>query len=215
MVIKKQIKVGLDMGIRIPRMTIGVMGAAGGDLRQEIREKVFRLGAAIGQRRHVLLTGACPGLPQEAVDGANTEGGLVVGISPAHSLEEHVTRYHSPTAGYGTMIYTGSGLMGREIENILSCDAVIFAGGRSGTLGEFAIAYEEGKLIGILEGSGGIADNLNEIIGMINKKTDAIVRSHSDPSALLGELEAVFIEKVLPNRMKFLQGSNPKGLLDP
>ena len=37
----------------------------------------------------------------------------------------------------------GSGLMGREIENIRSCDVVIFAGGRSGTLGEFAIAFDE------------------------------------------------------------------------
>ena len=64
----------------------------------------------------------------------------MVGISPALNLEEHVNKYRSRTRGYGAIIYTGSGLMGREIENIRSCDVVIFAGGRSGSLGEFAIA---------------------------------------------------------------------------
>jgi SLOG cluster4 family len=67
-------------------------------------------------------------------------------------LEEPVKKYHSPTRGYDIIVYTGSGLMGREVENIRSCDVVIFAGWRSGTLGEFAIAYEEAKVIGILEG---------------------------------------------------------------
>ncbi|MFZ5593982.1 MAG: hypothetical protein ACOY4D_06955 [Pseudomonadota bacterium] len=33
-------------------------------------------------------------------------------------------------------------------------------GGRSGTLGEFAIAYDEGKLIGVLQGSGGITEKI-------------------------------------------------------
>ena len=32
------------------------------------------------------------------------------------------------------IVFTGSGLMGREIENIRSCDLVVFMGGRSGTL---------------------------------------------------------------------------------
>jgi hypothetical protein len=50
--------------------------------------------------------------------------------------------------------------MGREIENIRSCDVIIFAGGRSGTLGEFAIAYDEAKVIGVLEGTGGITEHL-------------------------------------------------------
>ena len=50
------------------------------------------------------------------------------------------------------LIYTGSGLMGREITDIRSCDIVVIVGGRIGTLGEFAIAYDEGRLIGVLTG---------------------------------------------------------------
>ena len=33
-----------------------------------------------------------------------------------------------------------------EITNIRSCDIVVIVGGRIGTLGEFAIAYDEGRL---------------------------------------------------------------------
>ena len=70
--------------------------------------------------------------------------------------------------------------MGREIENIRSCDVVIFAGGHSGTLGEFAIAYDEGKVIGVLTGSGGITEHLGEIIAMVNKQTGATVFYDAD-----------------------------------
>ena len=98
----------------------------------------------------------CRTLPCRAVGTR----GLVVGISPALSLHEHVRRYGPPTEGFDVIIYTGSGLMAREIENIRSSDVVILAGGRSGTLGEFAIAYDEGRLWGvaILHGQPGVAE---------------------------------------------------------
>ncbi len=83
------------------------------------------------------MTGACPGLPHAAVLGAHEAGGESLGISPAHSREEHVEVYESPLEPYTAMVFTGSGLMGREVHNIHSSDFVIFVGGRSGTLGEF------------------------------------------------------------------------------
>src|SRR4030042_6563474 len=144
-----------------PNMTVGMMGSAGGELSEDIRQRVRCLGSCIARHGHVLITGACPGLPHEAVKGAVEEKGVVVGVSPALNLEEHVTKYLCPTRGYDAIIYTGSGLMGREIENIRSWDVVIFAGGRSGTLGEFAIAYDEAKVIGVLEGTGGIPQHLS------------------------------------------------------
>ncbi len=80
-------------------MTIGMMGSAGGDLAPEISQKVRVLGSEIAKRGYPLVTGAAPGLPHEAVLGAKQEGGLVVGISPALNLHEHVTRYQSLTPG--------------------------------------------------------------------------------------------------------------------
>ncbi|MGD8238749.1 MAG: hypothetical protein PVH68_09370, partial [Armatimonadota bacterium] len=123
--------------------------------------------------------------PHEAVKGARSNGGLVVGISPALSLDEHITRYTSPHEEYDVLIFTGDGLMGREVESIRSCDIVAIVGGRSGTLGEFAIAYDEGKLIAVLLDTDGIAEHIETIVGMINKKTGAELIYDADPEALV------------------------------
>jgi len=198
----------------IPRMSVGIMGSAGGKLPTEVRRKVRRLGAAIAKRGYVLITGACPGLPHEAVKGAKEAGGIVVGVSPALNLEEHILKYRSPTRGYDAIIYTGSGLMGREIENIRSCDVVIFAGGRSGTLGEFAIAYDEAKVIGVLKSTGGITDHLGTIIDMVNKETGAVVCYDDDPESLLDQLEEIYNDHIFPQQVRILKaGSGPDGRL--
>src|SRR6266540_3955058 len=146
------------------KLTIGGMGSSGGDLSEEIKKKVFRLGEAIAERDAVLITGGCPGLPYEAVCGARAKGGFVVGISPGLSIEEHRGKYRSPVDCFDVLIYTGSGLMGREITNIRSCDIVVIAGGRTRTLGELAIAYDEGRLIGVLTGTSGVTEMVEEII---------------------------------------------------
>jgi uncharacterized protein (TIGR00725 family) len=178
------------------RIKVGVMGSAGGALEAEALHNCYRLGQCIARHDCVLLTGACPGLPHEAALGAKSENGLVIGVSPALSLDEHIVRYHSPYLEYDAIIYTGSGLMGREITNIRSCDLVLIVGGRSGTLGEFAIAYDEGKLIGVLEGTGGIADHLREVVQIVNKATRAEVMYESDPEVLLPRLLEAFQKRM-------------------
>jgi uncharacterized protein (TIGR00725 family) len=197
-----------------PHMTVGVMGSAGGYIEEQVRERIRSLGTVIARRGYVLITGACPGLPHEAVLGAKKAGGVAVGVSPALNLQEHIIKYHSPTRGYDAIIYTGSGLMGREIENIRSCDVVIFAGGRSGTLGEFAIAYDEGKVIGILTGTGGITEHLETIIAMVNKETGAFVCYDHDPDALMDKLEHIYAQQVLPVYRDAMKDHDPDGTIE-
>jgi uncharacterized protein (TIGR00725 family) len=176
---------GTPTGLRIK---IGVMGSASGDLKPEFLKKSFRLGQIMAERDCICVTGACPGLPYETAKGVKSKEGLVIGISPGLSLSEHLYKYHSPTAYTDVLIFTGSGLMGREITNIRSCDIVIILGGRSGTLGEFSIAYDEGKLIGVLTGTGGIADFLQEIEKVIKKSTGSTIIYDSSPSRLMKRL---------------------------
>jgi hypothetical protein len=170
------------------KVKVGVMGSSGGEIRSEVAERCFELGRAIARHGCVLITGACPGLPYESVKGAKAEGGLTVGISPGLSLQEHVEKYDSPVKGHDVLIFTGSGLMGREITNIRSCDLVVIVGGRSGTLGELAIAYDEDKIIGVLEGTDGIADHVDDIIKFCAKATNARVIYDSDPDRLVRRL---------------------------
>jgi uncharacterized protein (TIGR00725 family) len=178
------------------KTTVGVMGSAGGALQASSMMVARELGREIARRGLVLITGACPGLPHEAVLGAKEIGTIVIGISPALCLQEHIDRYHSPYEEYDALIFTGSGLMGREIENIRSCDIVVIIGGRSGTLGEFAIAYDEGKLIAVLQDTGGIADHIAEIVEMCNKRTEADLVYSSDPQELMQLAMAKHAERV-------------------
>jgi uncharacterized protein (TIGR00725 family) len=169
------------------QIRIGVMGSAG-EADPTVIELCRQLGRAIAERGCCLLTGACPGLPQEAVLGAKESGGHVVGISPATSLKEHVVTFGSPYKEYDVLIFTGLGLMGRELVNIRSSDIVVVVGGRSGTLGEFAIAFEDGKLIGVLTGSGGITTTLPALETSIGKKTGAEVIYEAEPKRLIERL---------------------------
>jgi len=119
------------------------MGSAGGVSSDEVSTKLVHLGRAVAEQDCNLITGGCPGLPYAAVQGAKSAGGVVIGISPGLSRDEHVQKYHSPTEGFDVLIYTGSGLMGREVENIHSSDIVIIAG----------------RLIGVMTDTGGIAES--------------------------------------------------------
>jgi uncharacterized protein (TIGR00725 family) len=113
-----------------------------------------------------------------------------VGISPAASLREHVDVFGSPYREYDVLIFTGLGVMGRELVNIRSSDIVVVIGGRSGTLGEFAIAYEEGKLIGVLTGTGGITEALASVEASLRKRTGAEVLYDAEPTQLIARLLA-------------------------
>ncbi len=176
------------------KLKIGVMGSASGKLQKEHLEKAYELGCAIAENGFITITGACPGFPLEAAKGASSKGGLVIGISPALSEKEHIDKYASPTAYHDVLIFTGSGLMGREVVNIRSSDIVIIIGGRSGTLGEFSIAYDEGNLIGALLGTGGIASELKTIVKLVRKKTGAKVIYESDPRVLLDKLVDYYLK---------------------
>lgn len=174
------------------RLTIGVMGSADIDQSDNALARAYALGETIAQHSFVLITGACPGLPYECARGVRKAGGLSVGISPAMSLDEHVYKISSPSDVFDVLIYTGNGLMGREVTNIHSSDMVIILGGRSGTLGEFAIAYDESKLIGVLEGIDGITEQIPKIVSSFNKDTGARVIYDTDPAALIDKLSNTY-----------------------
>lgn len=177
------------------KLKIGVMGSASGKIPLIHKKLAYELGCAIADKDCIMITGACPGLPLEAAKGASQNGGYVVGISPALSEREHIERYQSPTEYHDVLIFTGSGLMGREVVNIRSSDIVIIMGGHSGTLGEFSIAYDEGNLIGVLLGTNGIASEIKNIIKIIKKKTGAVVLYGSNPRALVENLIDYYLEK--------------------
>jgi hypothetical protein len=65
-----------------------------------------------------------------------------------------------------------------------SADAVIIGCGRWGTINEFTIALEDGKPIGVLDGSGGSTDVIRDILEKSHRGPGNVVFD-SDPKKLI------------------------------
>lgn len=168
---------------------IGVMGSAQEPTNEyeaeNLRSLASRLGRAIAGHACALITGATTGFPDRVSRAARSAGAITIGISPAQSKEEHLSRYALPDDGVDLIIYTGFGLKGRNVINIRASDIVVIVGGGIGTLNEFTIAFDEGKVIGILEGSGGVADRVKEIVSVSGRQVTSVLVYDTDPEALI------------------------------
>src|SRR5258708_23597979 len=168
------------------KIKIGVMGSAEEHPPAELREQAVALGRSIAARDAILVTGATTGLVYTTGKAAHDAGALHVGISPAHDEHEHVEQFGLPTDACDAIIYTGFGLKGRNVVLVRSCDVVLFIAGSIGSLNEFTIAYDEGKIIGCLIGTGGVADEIERLVGTFPKVTKARVVYYNNPSRPVG-----------------------------
>ena len=159
---------------------VGVMGASANDALSEsekarVQYLAESLGAALARHACVLITGATTGIPALAARAFRNHGGFALGVSPAENHREHMERYGLPDDGADVIVYTGFGYKGRNVINVRSADIVLIFGGATGTLNEFTIAYDEGKIIGVLEGSGGIADHIRQVIEFCKKDCPGVI----------------------------------------
>lgn len=167
------------------KIKVGVMGSAEEASTPAVRDKARALGQAIAGCDMILLTGATTGLVYETGKAASDAGGLHIGISPAGNEREHVERYQMPLDACEAIIYTGFGLKGRNVVLVRSCDVVLVIAGSIGSLNEFTIAYDEGKVIGCLTGTGGVADEVEEIVRTFPKQTKARIVYDNEPERLV------------------------------
>jgi uncharacterized protein (TIGR00725 family) len=180
---------------------ICVSGAALGKTVEASHQLAYDLGVAIAESGATLTTGATVGLPWFAAKGAfsvEDRRGACVGFSPASSFREHVMVYRLPTVEFDYINFTGMSYVGRDVHLVRSSDAVITVGGRIGSLHELVTAMLSNKVIGVLLGSGGLADyvptlvkkievpNAHEIIydtnpkRLVKKVVEALNNNYSD-----------------------------------
>ena len=176
------------------KLKVGVMGSAE-EQSSSARDKATLLGQALAGRDVILLTGATTGLVHATGKAAHDAGVLHVGVSPATDEREHVERYGLPTDACDALIYTGFGLKGRNVVLVRSCDVVLFISGSIGSLNEFTIAYDEGKVIGCLTGTGGVADEVDNLVRKFSKQSEARLFHNSNPNTLLEACRAAMREK--------------------
>ena len=170
------------------RVKVGIMGSAAeieSALRPELEAKMAQLANALAAHDVVLFTGATTGVIHEVGKAARQAGVLHVGISPASSQPEHVSHFQLPTDACDVLVFTGFGLKGRNVVLVRSCDIVLFVSGSMGSLNEFTIAHDEGKVIGCLRGTGGVADEADYLLQRFSKQTAAPVFENEVPKVLL------------------------------
>jgi uncharacterized protein (TIGR00725 family) len=171
------------------RIKVGVMGSASEagrpEAAQNLIEKGEALAAALASQNVILLTGATTGVVYMVGKTAHDAGAFHIGISPASNQQEHVDQYKLPLDACDAVVYTGFGLKGRNVVLVRSCDIVLFIAGAMGSLNEFTIAHDEGKVIGCLSGTGGVADEGEQLVQKFGKRTHARVFQSEDPGKLL------------------------------
>jgi uncharacterized protein (TIGR00725 family) len=171
------------------KIKVGVMGSARAALAkgagEALRHKAESLARAIAARDVILLSGATTGVVHAVGKAARDAGAFHVGISPASNEREHRETYELPTDACDVLIYTGFGLKGRNVVLVRSCDIVLFIAGAMGSLNEFTIAHDEGKIIGCITETGGVADEVEYLLEKFSKPTGAQVFLNSEPQHLL------------------------------
>jgi uncharacterized protein (TIGR00725 family) len=124
------------------RTVVGVMG--GCHVEPATLEHARELGRLIAAEGWVLLNGGRPtGVMDASARGAREAGGLSVGVL----FDDDV----SAASGHlDIVIPTGMGA-GRNIINVLACDAIVACRGSGGTLSEVAMALRFGKRVVLLD----------------------------------------------------------------
>ena len=175
------------------KIKIGVMGPSAEPDSPRTADLARSLGNAIAARDLILLTGATTGAVHLIGKTARDAGALHIGISPGANETEHAERFKLPIDACDALIYTGFGLKGRNVVLVRSSDIVIIFAGSIGGLNEFTIAYDEGKVIGCLKGSGGAADEVERLVQLFKKETAAKIVYEEDPAQLVDECLKAFV----------------------
>ncbi len=167
---------------------ICVSGAAEtGHCAPDATERAREVGKQIVKHNGIIVTGATSGIPFWAAKGAKEAGGISIGLSPAASEKDHIKKYRLPTDYFDVIIYTGFEYSGRNLLLTRSSDGIIFICGRMGTLNEFTIGFEDKKPLGVLIGTGGTADEIENIVNKMHRGKGNIVYD-PNPKTLVEKL---------------------------
>jgi uncharacterized protein (TIGR00725 family) len=176
---------------RYPKYKICIVGGSEGGNAHKATSLARQVGRALAKRGQILITGATTGVPFEAAKAAKAAGGANIGFSPAGTEAEHKKKLRLPMDPkiFDHIIFTEAGYSGRNLLMVRSSDATIMIDGRMGTLNEFTVAFEEDEVVGVLEGSGGTADLVRQIL-VVAKKGQRKVIFDSDPVQLVKKVLA-------------------------
>ncbi len=163
-----------------------VIGSDGDHCPTSVYDAAREVGAQVASRGAVLVTGGLGGVMEAACKGAKEHGGTVVGIIPHEDMS-----YANPFCDI--IIPTGVGFS-RNYITAYSADSAIVVGGGAGTYVEACVAYQKGKPIVALTGTGGTADKIADSY-LDDRKTVKVLSASSPKEAVDRALELASIGK--------------------
>lgn len=184
------------------KFKIGIYGSAE-DNTSAVLARARELGSILAKEDVIIVTGASNGLPYEVARAAFEQNKKteIWEYPPTVDLEE--LKVDTPDADlsiYKKIIYipatyqfANDKKISRKYRNITTTaivDAGIIISGRWGTLNEVTNLYDFGKVIGVWTGTGGIADELEQLSKKIHKPSKGKFIFASDPEKLVSELLA-------------------------
>jgi uncharacterized protein (TIGR00725 family) len=152
-----------------------VIGSDGDHCPQTTYDAAKEVGAQIAARNAITVTGGLGGVMEAACRGAKEKGGMVVGIIPNEDMS-----YANPYCDI--IIPTGIGFA-RNFITAYSADVAIVVGGGAGTYIEACVAYQKGKPIVALTGTGGTADKIADTF-LDDRKTVKVISASSPKDAV-------------------------------
>ena len=180
---------------------IGIFGSAAAGsatITTDVKQLAEQVGQALAKHKDevIVITGGCSGLPYTAAHETAQHGVEVWGYSPVLGMEEQ----KDFTPNDDLSIYTKLHFVPKDLDaidtrrkrmkyrNVLSteaCDASIIISGQWGSLNEFTNLIDMQKTVGVLTGTGGIADELSHLTAKIHKEGQGEVVFESDPEKLI------------------------------
>ncbi|MBV8361413.1 MAG: TIGR00725 family protein, partial [Deltaproteobacteria bacterium] len=121
--------------MNIARSSVAIVGA--GDATPAVCDLAYAAGLAVARRGAVLICGGRGGVMAAAARGAQSAGGLTVGILPGYDRRE-------ANANIEIAIATGMG-EARNAIVVASADSVVALEGEGGTLSEIGFAIKLGR----------------------------------------------------------------------
>lgn len=173
---------------------IAIFGSATKE-NNKIIEKAKKVGRELANGKAIVINGATSGIPYSVAYEAYINGAKIWGFSPASNLKGQKKFFPSDKIKYSKLVFIPSNYefknnadvckKYRNVTTTATCDAGIIIAGRWGTMNEFTNLKDMGKVIGVLTGSGGIADEINKLNKKINKESLARLVFDSDPESLV------------------------------
>ncbi len=155
------------------------------DTPHEAYEEVRRIGQALASLGVILATPVSHGFPLWGALGAYEVGGVTIGFSPASNPFEHEHYFRLPKDHHSTIVYTGFGILGRDLVLVRSVDFAIVVLGDASLAHELALLSELQKITLVFIPSSvesHIPDDLGEFVEvytneetLVNRVRDLVV----------------------------------------